>query len=110
MQSNTRMTPSTTRAADWRQGWILVLAGFLPIVAIIALTPALPTLIGHFRADIDNPRFWVPLLITTPAACIALLAPVAGFITDKVGRRPLMLGAMLLYAVGGLVPFFVDAF
>lgn len=99
-----------TRQADWRQGWILILAGFLPVVAIIALTPALPTLIAHFKADIDNPRFWVPLLITAPAACIALLAPIAGFITDKVGRRPLMLWSMLLYAAGGLVPFLVDAF
>jgi|JI10StandDraft_1071094.scaffolds.fasta_scaffold23465_4 MFS family permease len=104
------MNSSTPRVADWRQGWILVLAGFLPVVAIIALTPALPTLIGHFKADIDNPRFWVPLLITAPAACIALLAPVAGVITDKLGRRRLLLGAMLLYAAGGLVPFLVDAF
>ncbi|MBP6900238.1 MAG: MFS transporter [Burkholderiaceae bacterium] len=98
------------RQADWRQGWILVLTGFLPVVAIIALTPALPTLIAHFRGDIDNPRFWVPLLITAPSACIALLAPVAGVITDKLGRRRLMLASMLLYALGGLVPFFVDSF
>lgn len=104
--------PTTTppRKADWRQGWILVLAGFLPVVAIIALTPALPTLIGHFKADIDNPRFWIPLLITLPAAGIALLAPVAGMFVDRLGRRPLMLGGMLLYAAGGLVPFLVDAF
>lgn len=101
---------TTTRQAGWRQGWILVLAGFLPVVAIIALTPALPTLIGHFKSDIDNPRFWVPLLITLPAAGIALLAPVAGMFVDRLGRRPLMLGGMLLYAAGGMVPFLVDAF
>ncbi|MBC5766753.1 MFS transporter [Ramlibacter albus] len=100
----------TRRHADWRQGWILVLAGFLPIVAIIGLTPALPTLIGHFKNDIDNPRFWVPLLVTAPSACIALLGPVAGFITDKLGRRRLMLAGMLLYGCGGLVPFVVDSF
>ena len=104
------MSIAPIRQADWRQGWLLVLTGFLPIVAIIALTPAIPTLIAHFRSDIDNPRFWVPLLITTPAACIALLAPIAGVITDKVGRRRLMLFSMLLYAAGGLVPFVYDSF
>ncbi len=104
------MNTAQTRTADWRQGWILVLTGFLPVVAIIALTPALPTLIGHFKGEMQNARFWVPLLITAPSACIALLAPVAGVITDKLGRRRLMLGSMLLYGAGGLVPFVVDSF
>jgi MFS family permease len=103
-------TPPIPRQADWRQGWILVLIGFLPVVAIIALTPALPTLIGHFKGEMSNARFWVPLLITVPSAGIALLSPVAGIITDRLGRRALLLASMALYAVGGMVPFFADSF
>ncbi len=102
-------TVQATRQAGWRQGWILVLAGFLPVVAIIALAPALPTLIGHF-SEMSNARVMVPLLLTAPSACIALLAPVAGVITDRVGRRRLMLWSMALYGFGGLVPFLVDSF
>jgi MFS family permease len=97
------------RQADWRQGWILVISGFLPVMAIIALAPTLPTLLGHFR-DVPNPALMVPLLITAPSACIALFAPGAGIIADRFGRRPLLLWSMAFYAAGGLVPFFIDNF
>lgn len=97
------------RRAGWRQGWILVFTGFLPIMAILALAPTLPTLLAHF-SDVPNARLMVPLLITAPSACIALFAPVSGTIADRFGRRRLMLFGMLFYAVGGLIPFFVDNF
>lgn len=97
------------RKADWRQGWILVVSGFLPIMAIIALAPTLPTLLAHF-SDVPNARLMVPLLITAPAACIALFAPAAGVIADRFGRRRLLLWAMALYGAGGLMPFVIDNF
>lgn len=97
------------RKADWRQGWILVISGFLPVMAIIALAPTLPTLLGHFR-NVPNPALMVPLLITAPSACIALFAPGAGAIADRFGRRRLLLWSMAFYGAGGLVPFAVDNF
>jgi MFS family permease len=97
------------RQADWRQGWILVMSGFLPVMAIIALAPTLPTLLAHFR-DVGNPQLMVPLLITAPSACIALFAPLAGVVTDRFGRRNLMLWAMAVYGIGGFIPFFIDSF
>ncbi|HEX8784634.1 MAG TPA: MFS transporter [Telluria sp.] len=103
-----RSTPEQ-RQADWRQGWILVISGFLPVMAIIALAPTLPTLLGHFR-NVPNPALMVPLLITAPSACIALFAPGAGAIADRFGRRPLLLWSMAFYGAGGLVPFAIDNF
>lgn len=110
-QSNTlsqAVTP-TRRQADWRQGWILVFSGFLPVMAIIALAPTLPTLLAHFH-DVPNARLMVPLLITAPSACIALFAPGAGVIADRFGRRRLLLCSMALYGAGGLIPFVIDNF
>ena len=112
MHSNPQRSPaagSQPRQADWRQGWILVISGFLPVMAIIALAPTLPTLLGHFR-DVPNAALMVPLLITAPSACIALFAPGAGVIADRFGRRPLLLWSMAFYGAGGLVPFFIDNF
>jgi MFS family permease len=111
--SNSSVTNSVStaayRQADWRQGWILVFAGFLPVMAIVALAPTLPTLLAHFK-DVGNPQVMVPLLITAPSACIALLAPLAGVLTDRFGRRNLLLAACGLYILGGMIPFFVDSF
>jgi len=101
-------TPNV-RKADWRQGWILVVSGFLPVMAIIALAPTLPTLLAHFR-DVPNAALMVPLLITAPSACIALFAPGAGAIADRFGRRKLLLWSMAFYGAGGLVPFAIDNF
>jgi MFS family permease len=101
--------PAAQRQADWRQGWILVISGFLPVMAIIALAPTLPTLLAHFH-DVPNARLMVPLLITAPSACIALFAPAAGVIADKFGRRKLLLWCMALYGLGGLFPFLIDDF
>ncbi|MBB3221979.1 MFS transporter [Pseudoduganella umbonata] len=106
MQNN---GPQAVRQADWRQGWILVFSGFLPVMAIIALAPTLPTLLAHFH-DVPNAKLMVPLLITAPSACIALFAPAAGAIADRFGRRKLLLWAMAFYGCGGLMPFFIDDF
>jgi MFS family permease len=102
--------PATVeRKAGAAQAWTLIFAMFLPIMAIIALAPALPTLIGHF-SYIPNFGTFVPMILTAPALCIAILSPFAGRLSDMFGRRRLLLIAMFLYGFGGLAPFFLDSF
>src|SRR3954471_5914436 len=97
------------RKAGAAQAWTLIFAMFLPIMAIIALAPALPTLIGHF-SYIPNFGVYVPMILTAPALCIAVLSPFAGRLSDLFGRRNLMLIAMFLYGFGGIAPFFLENF
>jgi MFS family permease len=97
------------RKAGAAQAWTLIFAMFLPIMAIIALAPALPTLIKHF-SYIPNFGMFVPIILTAPALCIAILSPFAGRLSDLFGRRRLLLIAMFLYGFGGLAPFLLDSF
>jgi MFS family permease len=100
-------TPARTAGA--KQAWVLILAMFLPIMAIIALAPALPTLFDRFK-DVPHAATLVPMLLTAPSFCIAVFGGVAGYLTDRFGRRNLLLGAMLLYFLAGTGPFFFQSF
>ncbi|WP_066656875.1 MULTISPECIES: MFS transporter [unclassified Sphingomonas] len=99
--------------AYWRalplkpQGIVVVLAGFLPMLAIVAMGPAVPTLIAHFANDPDA-RAQVPALIGAPGLTMAILAPFSGVLVDKFGRRQLLLVATAFYAVFGTVPLFLE--
>lgn len=96
------------KAGAW-QAWTLIFAMFLPIMAIIALAPALPTLMDRFR-DTPHATTLVPMLLTVPALSIAVFGGVAGYMTDRFGRRYLMLAAMTVYLISGAGPFLLQSF
>ncbi|MBL4641618.1 MAG: MFS transporter [Verrucomicrobiales bacterium] len=95
------------RTAGARQGIVLLLASVMPIMAIISLVPVLPLLLEEF-GDVAGAEVLVPIALTIPALCVALLSPVAGWLADRVGRKRLLVAALLLYAGFGIIPWFLD--
>lgn len=89
------------------QGVTLAIAGFLPTMAVVALSPAVPGILGRF-AEVPHAATLVPLMVTTPGLVVALLAPLAGLTVDRFGRRGPLVLAILLYAVFGIAPFFLE--
>jgi MFS family permease len=89
------------------QGLIVVIAAFLPIIAIVAMGPAVPAMIGHF-ADDPEARAKVPAMIGAPGLAMAFLAPFAGLLVDRFGRKPLLLICTALYGVFGSAPLFLN--
>jgi MFS family permease len=89
------------------QGAVLVVAGFLPIFAIVSMFPALPSIIRHFASN-PNARELVPLMVSAPGLAIAILAPFAGILLDKFGRIPLLVWSTFFYGIFGVMPFFLD--
>ncbi len=96
-----------TRRAGIPQGLIIVTTAFLPILAIVSLTVAVPTIIDHFKAD-PNAGLKAPVIVSAPGLTIALLAMFVGVLVDRFGRRRLLVGATALYALFGVAPFFLD--
>lgn len=96
------------RKAGIAQAIILVISGFLPILAIVSLTPAVPTILDHFK-DVANASLLVPVLVSAPGLAIAILAPFAGILVDRFGRRPLLVWATFFYGIAGSLPFFLDS-
>lgn len=97
------------RKAGKLQAWIVILVNQMPMMAIVALMPALPTLQEHF-SGVANGQLLIPMILTAPGLVIALIAPFVGLLVDKHGRRKLLIAFMFLYGLGGVLPFFLDSF
>lgn len=95
------------RVASTRHGVILLLAAIMPPMAIISLVPVLPLLLEEF-ASVKGSEFLVPIAMTVPALCVALFSPAAGWLSDRVGRKNLLVLALVIYAAIGIVPFFLS--
>ncbi|MBA6142647.1 MULTISPECIES: MFS transporter [Pseudomonas] len=99
--------PSAERKAGAAQALILVFTTQLPIMGLLSLIPIIPLLLQQFGSH-PEARFLIPLLITAPSACIALLSPLAGWLADRLGRRRLLLAAVLGYGICGFAPYFLN--
>lgn len=101
------MIASAGKPARTPQGVVILAASVMPIMAIISLVPVLPLLLREF-AVIDGSEFLVPAALTIPALCVAVFSPLAGWLSDKVGRKPLLVAALVLYAAFGIIPWFLN--
>ena len=96
------------RRAGTLQGVLLLLPITMAVMGIVVLSPVLPRMQAHFHG-VPGAEYLVPIALTIPALCIALLSPVAGAVVDFFGRRRTLIGALLLYAGIGLLPMVLDS-
>lgn len=92
------------QARGRREGVVLLLGSSLTIMGAVMVAPILPKLGAEFGPIEPRTDILVPLAVTGPALAIAIVAPLAGWLADKVGRKALLIVATLLYAVLGVVP------
>lgn len=87
-------------------GISLLLPITLTTMAVVLLTPIIPNLMAEF-SGVPGHEYWVPMILTFPSLCVALLCPFAGMLGDYFGRRRLLLASFVLYAVVGVAPVFL---
>lgn len=98
---------TTGRRPGAGQGVTVIVAGFLPILAIVSLFPAVPSIIDHFAND-PSASWKVPAMVSAPGLTIAIVALFAGMLVDRFGRRKLLLVSTFFYALFGALPFVLD--
>lgn len=86
----------------------LLLAASLTVMANATISPALPKLTELFRNE-PHAAELSRLLVSAPSLAVALLAPCAGFITDRIGRRTLLLTGMVLFVTAGCAGLFLPS-
>jgi MFS family permease len=96
--------PVTRQASGRREGLVLMLGSSLTIMGSVMIAPILPKLGAEFGPLNPRADLLVPLAVTGPALAIALCAPLAGWLADRVGRKALLVIATLAYALLGALP------
>ena len=96
------------RQAGTLQGILLLLPITMAVMGLIILVPVLPGIMTHFK-DVAGVEYLVPLMLTLPALCVALLSPIAGIAVDFLGRRKTCIGALIVYAIVGILPMFLES-
>ena len=96
------------RRAGTLQGVLLLLPITMAVMGLVVLVPVLPGMMAQFH-DVPGVEYLVPLMLTLPALCVALLGPLAGFVVDRFGRRTTCILALVAYALVGMLPLILDS-
>src|ERR1700681_3825365 len=83
---------------------LLTTSGLTSMVTAV-LGPSLPKMQAHF-AGVANADYWVPLSLTVPMLVIALLSVFAGALSDRIGRKRLLVGSTAFYSICGTAPLY----
>lgn len=78
----------------------LLLTGSLTVMAGAVVTAAIPNIKNSF-GDLENAELLSKLVVTLPSFFIALVAPFAGRLIDRAGRKKVLLWSLFFYAAGG---------
>jgi MFS transporter, DHA1 family, tetracycline resistance protein len=76
---------------------------FLDMLAIGIAVPVMPLLVGEFVSSKDDQAFWFGILAATFGLMQFLCMPLLGAISDKIGRRPVLIFSSAGMAVNFLV-------
>lgn len=104
------LRPSPAESAGRRRlrAATLLAGASLTVMAGATIAPTLPALERAFAGDRDV-ALHARLVLTLPALFIALGSPLAGWLSDRVGRfRPLAVG-LVLYALAGTSGLWVES-
>jgi MFS family permease len=89
------------------QVFLLMVGSCLPVMAAVLIAPVLPRIQAHY-AHLPNVQVLVPVMLTIPALVLGLMAPFAGALVDRLGRKPLLLAGLLLYGLAGTAPLWLQ--
>jgi MFS family permease len=90
------------------QAAILLVTSSLTVLVTAILGPSLPAMQAHFK-DVPGADYLVPLTMTAPMLVMAGLSVFVGELADRLGRKRLLVGSTLLYAVVGTMPLYLES-
>ncbi|WP_158843627.1 MFS transporter [Saccharothrix deserti] len=105
---DTAVNPATGKPAGTAQALVLLFSSCLSVLGAVLLAPVLPSMQAAF-AGTPGVATLTPMALTVPALVIGLTASLAGRIVDRLGRKRLLVGALVVYAVVGTAPLWLPS-
>ena len=90
------------------RAWGVMLAAMLTIMSNATITPALPGLQAMYPGNPDA-EMLTRMLITAPSLIVAIVAPFAGALVDRMGRRRPLFFGLAVYAVAGTAGLYLSS-
>jgi DHA1 family tetracycline resistance protein-like MFS transporter len=87
---------AATAAAPGNLNFILICV-FIDMLGIGLIVPVLPVLVGEFTGSRDNQAYWFGIMSAVFGLMQFIFMPMLGAISDRIGRRP-----VLLYSMAGM--------
>ena len=90
----TSATPAKTPSGNLN---FVLICVFVDMLGVGLIVPVLPSLVGEFVANREQQALWYGVLGATFGLMQFLFMPMVGALSDRIGRRP-----VLLYSMGGM--------
>lgn len=109
-------SPNSTASKD-RRAWImLIVLTMLTVIGMTVVLPVLPFVVLQYLSNENDLAVWVGILEAINGLCAFLIAPSLGRLSDRFGRRPVVIVAafgaalsMILFGIGGALWILVVA-
>jgi len=88
--------PATTAKPPGNLNFVLICV-FIDMLGIGLIVPVLPMLVGEFTGSRENQAYWYGIMSAVFGLMQFIFMPMLGAISDRVGRRP-----VLLYSMAGM--------
>ncbi|WP_431070990.1 MFS transporter [Microbacterium phyllosphaerae] len=98
-------------ARSEKRAWImLIVLTMLTVIGMTVVLPVLPFVVLQYVSHEGDLAIWVGVLEAINGLCAFLVAPFLGRLSDRFGRRPVIIGAafgaafaMTLFGIGGAI-------
>ena len=89
-----------------RSWWVVLLSiSFIPLLMVLGNSMLIPVL-PEIRSALNISQLQVSLLITLFSVPAGIVIPISGILSDRFGRKKVMIPSLLLYGAGESWPEF----
>ncbi len=87
---------------------MLLLPITMAVMGVSVLTPVVHLLLEHFKNVPNHDYLVMGGVVTMPSIWVLLMSAPAGWVADRFGRRRVLILSMIVYALVGVAPVFLD--